>query len=706
MSTLPLAPPGPVPRPAVAAGPTGAGRAPAALAVALLALTLYAAFAHGSVTLSTGARIQVVVATIVVLAGVAGIWYGSLRFAAPRLAFAGVGLLTAFAVWSGVTLAWSVAPDQTWLELNRALLYVLVLCLAIALGASDQRAPEWIATGFLAVALVVTAYALGQKLVPGLHVSGAFDLNQTGPLPRLQEPFGYWNALALFVALGVPSALALTTDMARRRRQRLFGLVALELMLLVVGFTYSRGALIALVGALAVVVWMGGATLRSLMWLAVACLGVAAPLALGLANHTLTTANVSLGRRESAGAILAVVLFVAVAASVAGARKLYDAEATAHVSPRRARGIARMLIAIAGLVLVVGVLSLAFSPRGLGGSVSHAWHSFTTTRATSVYQPDRLLSVDSENRWVWWKEAAGAFSDRPFGGWGAGSFAVVHLLYRRDTLSVSQPHSVPLQFLAETAVIGTVLALLGFGLLLAAGVRAVRRLPRGGERLVMAGLLGGSSAYAIHALYDWDWDIPGVTIPALVMLGVLVASRRRHAGLYPGAVRMPGMGAGPRALGLALLTLCMCTLALSAALPSIAASKAGDAVVEAASSSSATVRQAQADAELASRLDPLSDAGLLVEATIAIRHHSLNQAREDLLEAVKRVPTDGQAWHQLAFVELSLGNGRDSIRALRRVLALDPHSQSAPSLANVIARGRVSLQTPAQDSATAHPLAP
>jgi hypothetical protein len=704
MSTLPLAPSGPAPSRAVADRPAEANRAPVALAVALLALTLYAAFAHGSVSLSTGARIQVVVATIAVLAGVAVIWYGSLRFAAPRLAVAGVGLLTAFAVWSGVTLVWSVAPDQTWLELNRALLYVLVLCLAIALGASDQRAPEWIAKGFLAVALVVTAYALGQKLVPGLHVSGVFDLNQTGQLPRLQEPFGYWNALALFVALGVPSALALVTDTARRRRERLFGLVALELMLLVIGFTYSRGALIALVGALAVVIWMGGATLRSLMWLGVACIGLAAPLALGLADHTLTIANVALGRRESAGAILALVLLASVAASVLGARKLYDAEATVHVSPHRAKAIARLLIAMACLVLVIGVLALAFSPRGFGGTISHAWHSFTTTRATSVYRPDRLLSVDSENRWVWWKEAAGAFSDRPFGGWGAGSFPVVHLLYRRDTLSVSQPHSVPLQFLAETGVVGTVLALLGFGLLITAGVRAVRRLPGGGERLVMAGLLAGASAYAIHSLYDWDWDIPGVTIPALVMLGVLVASRRRRPDLYPGTVRMPGVGAGPRALGLALLTLCMCTVALSAVLPSIAASKAADAVVEAASSSPATVQQAQADAEFAGRLDPLSDAGLLVQATIAVRHHALDQAREDLLEAVKRVPTDGQAWHQLAFVELSLGNPRDSIRALQRVLALDPHSQAAPGLASLIARSRSSLQAPPQDSATAHPL--
>ena len=61
----------------------------------------------------------------------------------------------------------------------------------------------------------VTAYALGQKLLPGVHLDGIFHLDQTAVLTRLQEPFGYWNALALFIAMGVPCALASAVD--RRR---------------------------------------------------------------------------------------------------------------------------------------------------------------------------------------------------------------------------------------------------------------------------------------------------------------------------------------------------------------------------------------------------------------------------------------------------------------------------------------------------------
>jgi hypothetical protein len=50
--------------------------------------------------------------------------------------------------------------------------------------------------------------------------------------------------------------------------------------------------------------------------------------------------------------------------------------------------------------MVAGVLAVAVSHRGLTGTVSHAWSSFTATRTTSVTDPSRLLSADSENRWV------------------------------------------------------------------------------------------------------------------------------------------------------------------------------------------------------------------------------------------------------------------------------------------------------------------
>ena len=113
---------------------------PVAIGIALLALILYAAFEHGGVALPADARVEVGVAVVAVAAAAGWLWSRTLRISAPKGGAVGLLLLTAFACWSAVTLVWSIAPDQTRIELNRAISYVIVLCIAIAVGASHPRA--------------------------------------------------------------------------------------------------------------------------------------------------------------------------------------------------------------------------------------------------------------------------------------------------------------------------------------------------------------------------------------------------------------------------------------------------------------------------------------------------------------------------------------------------------------------------------------
>jgi hypothetical protein len=686
----------------------GASRAPALLTWALLLLVLYAAYDHGAAGLSAGARIQVLVSALAALVAGAVLLSRTLTFAAPRRAMIALGLLGAFAAWNAITVAWSIAPDQTWIEFNRVLTYVLVLALAITAGASNARAPETIARGFLLVALAVAVYGLGQKLFPGLSIPGLFNLNQTGGFARLQEPFGYWNALALFLAMAVPVALAIAVDRAGSRRRRLLSLLTIELLLLTVGLTYSRGGLLALGFGAAVGIAVSGARLRSLMWFALAVVATLPPLVFGLVNHDLTTANISLSARETAGVELAAVLLVSLLGLGLAGGRLLVAENRARISPERARRIGHLIVLVAGVLLVCGVLAVAFSSRGLTGTVSHAWDSFTATKGTSVSSPDRLLSVASENRWVWWKEALGAFSDRPIGGWGAGSFAAIHLLYRRDTLSVTQAHSGPLQFLAETGLVGTALVLCAFAMLLATATIAARRRPEGTERLFAAALLAGGSMYALHAFYDWDWNIPGVTFPALLFLGVLAGAagrreRQRSHGHEGDEVLATDFHSGPslgvRGLALVPSTVTLCIVALSGVLPSLAAGRANDALITAARATSGALVSAQSSARLATSLDPLSDAGLLVEASVAQDRGRPKEARTDLLEALRRDPTDVNAWQQLSVAEGLLHDHPAQAGAAQRMLELDPMNAEARALL----QPEQILTAPPQESATAIP---
>jgi hypothetical protein len=671
--------------------------APRALAGALLALFLYAAFAHGAVGAGDEERLQLAICAVAVVAATAATWNGRLALAASRAGWTGLGLLIAFAFWSGLTVLWSVAPDQTWIECNRVITYVIVLALAIALGSSHPQAPRVLAGGLALVALLVTAYALGQKLLPGVRVGGVLNLDRTGSLPRLQDPLGYWNALGVFVAMGIAPVLAAVLDRGHGSRLRLAAAVAVLMMLVTLAFTYSRGAVLALAAAALIIVLAGGGRVRAALWVG-ACLAAAIPAAvIGLASAPLTAAGASLSAREKAGAELLLVLVASALLLVLLGRWMIALESRVVLGRARRRMIVRGLGATAAALAVIGVLALALAGRGLDGNLSHAWHSFTATRATGVYDPGRLLSADSENRWVWWKEAAGAFSARPLQGWGAGSFGVTHLLYRRDTLSVQQPHSVPLQFLAETGVVGAALALTALAALLHAAGQALRGSTARARPSAVA-LLAAAVAYALHSLYDWDWDIPALTMPALACLGVLIgaAQRGRAVDPEPSALRPRSL---QRAAGCAAASACLALFAVSAIVPRLAASRAEHALLAASTPDTSALRGPLSGALGTGRLDPLSDAGLRAASAIALRRDDVALSRRLLVTAVEREPTDGQAWQQLTLVYQLLGDQRDALMTARRALALDPRG---PLVAAVAQRAVLGL-TPPAGSATAVP---
>jgi O-Antigen ligase len=673
-------------------------RSGAALLAALVAVCAYAVFAHGAVGLPEEPRLQIGVALVAVGAAVGLLLTRTLSLRAPVEAWVAVGLLVGFAIWCGISLLWSVAPERTWAHVNRAISYTLVIVLAITLASSLPRAPSSMAYGWLLVALVCALYAIAGKIIPGVEILG-IDFNHTANASRLRAPLEYWNALGLVMVLAIPIALRMTTDTTRHDAMRLAGLVAFFVLFACLCMTYSRGGILACFTAIVVVTVLGGQRLRGLAVVAAAIVISIPVLGLAFNRPALKGINVPLDERVPDGIVLGLVMAgCLVALLIAGAGMLHLEQRTPW-NEERTLLVWRGLGALAAILVVFTIGAILTAPDGPGGWADRAWEKFSQTSKDEVSDPTRLVSSNSGNRWVWWKEAAGAWSDKPLHGWGAGSFAVTHRLYREVELGVKQPHNMPLQFLAETGIAGTLLVCGAIGFLLFCALDRLRRMPYGRERDLAVALYAGAVAWLVHGLVDWDWDIPGVTVPVLIFLGVLAATP-----WHPRATGPVGSATGTRGLALAIACGGGGLVIVSAGLPMLADQKAIAAQAVSTDAGAGELQDAAAEADLAARLDPTAVRPLLAAAALAEGRGRLFDAHGFLLEAADRQPYSSTVWYRLLELALKTADRRGAKAAARRLLELDPLGSGARELA-----GRLAIfEVPAGGSptATGTPLSP
>jgi O-antigen ligase len=164
------------------------------------------------------------------------------------------------------------------------------------------------------------------------------------------------------------------------------------------------------------------------------------------------------------------------------------------------RPVLRPLAIAAALASVVAVFAAASVER------SPAPEGATAGRFTSA----------QSNRYAYWEVAVGAFGRHPVLGTGSGGFAVAWLRERTIDESVRDVHSLYLETATELGLAG--LALLAVFLAGAGGVAARGR--------TEAGAVAALVAYALHTGLDWDWEMPAVTLLAVVLLASLAVSGR------------------------------------------------------------------------------------------------------------------------------------------------------------------------------------
>jgi hypothetical protein len=245
--------------------------------------------------------------------------------------------------------------------------------------------------------------------------------------------------------------------------------------------TLSRGALGALaVGLLVLIAFRPDAATLIAVVVAVASTAVPA-----LAAETVFSGVLHARSSGGAGAGMLVLLAVLAAAT------LFVPQPARRFDGLRGSAVFAIVIALALTVLAAAHSGKAGAPTGAS----------------------RLTSTET-NRYAYWRVALDAFSENPLKGVGTAGYRVEWLQRRHFAETVRDAHSLYLETLAELGIVGFAALMTLFG--------GVAKRIRPQDAVAGAAL----AAWAIHAGVDWDWEMPALTLVAVLLAGSVLAQER------------------------------------------------------------------------------------------------------------------------------------------------------------------------------------
>jgi O-Antigen ligase len=413
---------------------------------------------------------------------------------AGRAALVAIGGLALLAAWSLASIAWSPLAGNAYHAGQIVMLYLgALIAAALLLGAGRMRA--LVEPALAAGTLIVVGYGVSGRLVPGL-LHFARSVSAQG---RLEQPLTYWNAMGELAAIGVVLVARLAGDHARPPATRIVAAAASVPLGAGLYISFSRGALFACAAGLIALVAVAPTRQQAAAVLLAVLAGALGALACAPFGGV-TGLLGSLATREGQGAIALGLLVVLAAMAALAERRLISRgpEGSLPMPPRMPLIAATLICAGLALAIVVGAKETSSSAQQLSGGAN------------------RLVSLRS-NRYDYWRVALRAFAQQPLRGVGAGNWAVYWLRWRHFEDFAQDAHSLPLQTMAELGLVGVAGLLAFLGGVAAAARRALRTTP------LAAGPIAGLVAYIAHAPLDWDWEMPAVTLVAIVLAGMLLA---------------------------------------------------------------------------------------------------------------------------------------------------------------------------------------
>ncbi len=467
---------------------------PAAAAVLLLASPTALAFFSGGFNIEPRLIAGTAAWLLVIALAIAG------PVPLPRslpgwLALSGLVGITA---WSALSLAWAPVHGPAGENVQRLLLYVAALMLAISV-LRERWAMRAVEPALAAGVMVVIGYGLSGRLLPGIiHLSESGTAGE-----RLQLPITYWNGEGALAAVGLVLCAHLAADRTRAMWMRCLAAAATAPLGAGVYLTYSRGALA--VAVLGLVILVAFAPTRSQLTAAATALvaGVVAA-ACASAFDGVNSLSGGIASRERQGAAMLVILVVLGTGAALVTRWRARAEGDDARDDALPGADRYWIVAVAATSLVALALLI--------GGLREKPHT------TKIGESAARLTSTSSARYDYWKVGVRAFRHHPLKGLGSGGWRVYWLQQRQLSASARDVHSIELEMASELGLVG----LIAFGVMIGgmalAGRRAVRRHPA-----LAAGWAAAALAWLLHASIDWDWELPAVTLPFLILAGALIA---------------------------------------------------------------------------------------------------------------------------------------------------------------------------------------
>lgn len=452
--------------------------------------------------------------------------------------------LVLYAAFQLTSALWSHATAHTLDSYSRTLLYVLAFVLFGSVRYTRRRA-DWLLRAVVAGLATVCLVGLVSRVLP--H---AWPTATSFFASRLNYPLTYWNAEGMVAATVLILGFHLTADRGEHWGVRVAAAAVLPGVAAALLLTFSRGAMgVAVIGLLVYCLLTRFSTLPT------ALLAVAPPVAIALRAAWDATALATIHPTDALAISQGHHVAAVVGACMVGAGSL---RGVLLLADRQIAGLAlvrtppRPSVRI-GIGIGVGVVVLTIAlAAGAGGFGQREYDKFVhgTHEAHVVQVRDRLTDPTNDGRLPLWRVALDIYDTQKLRGTGAGTYQQYYPRYRTRQEYVVDAHSLYLQSLAELGIVGFALILVVvLGIL---GGLASRI--RGPGRALHAAVFAACLAWAIHQAFDWDWQMPAVTLGVFILAGLALARPR------DGKIGLSGLPAGRTLVALGWLVLAVAPL--------------------------------------------------------------------------------------------------------------------------------------------------